>query len=548
MKLKQSSPPKVEIIAHLGLVAAILKKIRLAERIDIRIPKGPSNNNALISHGQAVIALILNGLGFVERRLSFVEGFFENKPVDDLIGAGVTAEMLNDDALGRALDAIHQYGVTKLFSEIAFEIGIEFDLLGKFCHLDTSSLSVTGKYDEFESGHEVKITYGHSKDHRNDLKQLILSLTTTGTAAFPIWMEALSGNSSDGKSFHETIKTVERFQDELKKSQDFIWVADSAFYSLRKLMEHGNNIRWISRVKETILSAKNLVERDRDTLKWIKLENGYEASPQTSYYGGVTQRWLVVFSPQAYKREIITFEDNLVWEDDLIFSKVRKLRNKIFEHKVEAKNELADLRSKHKLFKFETKIKPCYKNKRGKTDSGRQKKQIAGYKVEIIHYKNTEKIQKKRNSKGRFILATNVLNHKEISNQGILNEYKKQSHVEKGFKFIKDKSFLVSDVYLKKSTRIESLMAVMCFSLMAYNIGEFWIREEFKTSDSEITGPDKRKTKRPSLKTVFRVMRDIVIVRSKIRNKFEKYTANLTDDHIKILQCIEGALEIYGHI
>ncbi|AKB18190.1 Mobile element protein [Methanosarcina sp. WWM596] len=53
----------------------------------------------------------------------------------------------------------------------------------------------------------------------------------------------------------------------------------------------------------------------------------------------------------------------------------------------------------------------------------------------------------------------------------MLNHYKNQSKVEKGFRFIKDKSFRVSEVYLKKPQRIETLSLVMVLTLMVYSVG-----------------------------------------------------------------------------
>jgi transposase len=98
--------------------------------------------------GQRALALIINGLGFTDERLYVVSQFFQNKPVERLIGKGVKAEHLNDDALGRLLDAIYAYGTTKIYGEIAFEIGQEKGLLGKSVHVDTSSFSLQGEYAE----------------------------------------------------------------------------------------------------------------------------------------------------------------------------------------------------------------------------------------------------------------------------------------------------------------------------------------------------------------------------------------------------------------
>jgi transposase len=50
--------------------------------------------------------------------------------------------------------------------------------------------------------------HGHSKDHRPDLKQLVIILTTSGPAQLPIWYEGLDGNSSDKANFHQTLARI----------------------------------------------------------------------------------------------------------------------------------------------------------------------------------------------------------------------------------------------------------------------------------------------------------------------------------------------------
>ncbi len=50
--------------------------------------------------------MILNGLGFSNRQLYLVPQYFANKPVKHLLRAGITAEMLNDDCLGRTFGLV----------------------------------------------------------------------------------------------------------------------------------------------------------------------------------------------------------------------------------------------------------------------------------------------------------------------------------------------------------------------------------------------------------------------------------------------------------
>lgn len=136
--------------------------------------------------GERVASMILNGLGFLNDRLYMHTQFFEDKPLNKLLRDGIEAEHINDDALGDCLDAIYKYGCSKLFGEIAFKIAYEQKLFSKFSRIDTTSLSVYGDYAEQDSGQEkeFKVTYGHSKQKRIDLKQVILSLTVNGPSIY----------------------------------------------------------------------------------------------------------------------------------------------------------------------------------------------------------------------------------------------------------------------------------------------------------------------------------------------------------------------------
>ena len=57
----------VERIDHLGIVAGIIKELRIIELIDDKVPK---DEREVISAGEAVAAMIMNGLGFSDRQNS----------------------------------------------------------------------------------------------------------------------------------------------------------------------------------------------------------------------------------------------------------------------------------------------------------------------------------------------------------------------------------------------------------------------------------------------------------------------------------------------
>ena len=194
---------------HLGLVAAVCQDLKIAQRIDDRLH---CDNQRKVSPGMAVVAMILNGLGFTNRRLYLTHQFFESKALEKLLGADLEAKDITDYTLGHTLDDIAEYGSSKLFAEVAFGVAMDNNLLQEINHLDTTSMLVHGAYEVNDDPKVVEVAHGFSKAHRPDLKQIVLSLVVNGPSSIPIWMDPLDGNSSDKVSFHETIKKVEDFR------------------------------------------------------------------------------------------------------------------------------------------------------------------------------------------------------------------------------------------------------------------------------------------------------------------------------------------------
>ena len=85
-----------KLLKHLGLVAGMCDELGIGELVDRLIVQ--DEEKRLVSVGQAVKAMVLNGLGFVNRAL-YLTPLFQDKPVERLIGEGIEAEQLNDDML-----------------------------------------------------------------------------------------------------------------------------------------------------------------------------------------------------------------------------------------------------------------------------------------------------------------------------------------------------------------------------------------------------------------------------------------------------------------
>src|SRR4029450_3758003 len=122
---------------------SMIKDLGLIAMIDTRLMP---DEQEVITPGEAVAAMILNGLGFANRPLSLTPQFFANKPLDLLFREGVQAEMFNRFKLGRTLEEVYVYGGDLLFSELALAVCRQEGIDQRFTHLDTTSFSLSGEY------------------------------------------------------------------------------------------------------------------------------------------------------------------------------------------------------------------------------------------------------------------------------------------------------------------------------------------------------------------------------------------------------------------
>src|SRR5262249_59656880 len=128
---------EISRLARLGIVAGVCREIGVAAYLDAR----DEHTHERISVGTATVAMVLNGLGFANRRLYLVSQFFKTKPVAHLLGPGITAEDLNDECLGRTLDWLYAHDPTALFAEIAAHARRRLGLGVRELHDDTTSVS-----------------------------------------------------------------------------------------------------------------------------------------------------------------------------------------------------------------------------------------------------------------------------------------------------------------------------------------------------------------------------------------------------------------------
>jgi transposase len=152
--------------------------------------------------------MILNGLGFANRPVSLTPQFFANKPLDLLFREGLCAAMFNRFKLGRTLDEAYAYGCDLLFHELALAVCAQEGIDLRFHHLDTTSFALSGAYVPDSDEQAITITHGYSRDHRPDLKQVVLELMVSQDGGVPLVSKSWDGNTSDIAVFQERAQAL----------------------------------------------------------------------------------------------------------------------------------------------------------------------------------------------------------------------------------------------------------------------------------------------------------------------------------------------------
>lgn len=540
MRLVKTTDISTEVIDHHGLVAAVSRDLGIAEKINRRI--GSKDPRRKIQPGLAAVAMIINGLGFTNRRLYLTPQFFKSKAIEFLFEENVCADDFDDHALGKSLDEISSYGANKLYGEIAFEIAMEQGLLGPRAHHDSTSFSLHGEYMDDSTETMIEVTHGYSKDHRPDLKQVMMAMTMTGPANLPIWMEPLNGNSSDKTSFHETIGRVREFQKQLKSCDDFFWTADSALYVADKLLACPE-VNWLSRVPENIKECAALVATPSEDLVWTMGSNGYKWTEVLSNYGGINQRWLLVFSEQAYEREKKTLIRRIAKEKDECNNACWHLGNQVFGCLHDAEKNIAQLNKKYRYHLLQHVIEPIEKYECRGRPNPLTPKVLQGYRVIASVHENQEQITATLNKKGRFVLATNQMDTAELSSERILTQYKEQQSVEGGFRFLKDPWFMIDSFFVKTRRRIEALMMIMTLCLLVYNFAQYRVRKTLKEQNAMVPNQLGKPIDNPTVKWLFQCMEGIAI----IRTATQAMITNINDLRCQIIKLFGAtACQIYG--
>ena len=490
-----------ERLDHLGIVAGVCREIGLADYLDAQ----DDHRHERIGVGTATV--ILNGLGFSNRRLYLAPQFFATKAVERLLGPGITAEDLNDDCLGRTLDWLYAHDPTILFAGIALRARRAFGIRARQIQVDTTSFAVTGEYAPDLDAHTLAVTYGYSRDHRADLKQWMLALATTRQGDVPLYLQTLDGNASDKVSL---VAAVETLATQLAAAEEEapLFVADSGLYSAQNVARlSAAGVRWISRVPDTTAAARAALQVALEGSEDAWTHDGplaWASAPQAP----AGERWVVVRTMSGVERGRATRarkaeQTRGEWEKALWHLSAQR-----FACAPDAQTALnQQLKKRPDWLQVHAQLHAQLRAHPTHDRPGRPRQDAAPdghvWQVEAQVTRDLAALERAALRQACFLVATNVLDPAQLSDQELIATYQEQHSVERGFAFLKDPLFLASSVFVKKPERIVALSLVMVLCLLVYRLAEQRLREQLATTGQTIPSQVNQPTARPTLRWVF---------------------------------------------
>jgi transposase len=520
----------VERLDHLGVIASVIKDIGLIDMINARLVP---DQQAVLTPGEAVAGMILNGLGFAHRPLSLTPQFFASKPLDLLFHDGIRAEMFNRFKLGRTLDEAYAYGCDLLFHELALGVCARDGIDLRFNHLDTTSFSLRGEYIPESDEQAITITHGYSRDHRPDLKPAVLELMVSQDGGIPFVSKSWDGNTSDIEVFQARTQALLAAFKNAPRPRYLI--ADSKLYHEDNAI-HLRPLGFITRLPNTIGSVSEAITQALAVDSWHRLDDHTRYQRLELCHYGLAQRWLVGSSQAALARAEATLNHARQREDEAIQRQLFHLQAKRFatpEAAHEALTALAKGWTYHQVDSYHLSDHKRYARQGRPTPSLPVK--AIDWQIQA-HVRPDEAVigyHKQRHA--CFVIGTNIC-ASELRDTEVIAAYKRQSRVEGGFRFLKDPLVFVSSLFVKKPCRIQGLLMVMTLALLVYSVAQRRLRQHLAHHHATVPNQINQPTMSPTLRWVFQLLEGIHRVRVTVQGQVHDLIEGLNDVQIKVLR------------
>jgi len=477
-------------VGALPILNQVLQRLRLEDHLRAYLPAEDGRTKP--STPRTLLVLLRNLL--VSREPLYGIGQWAARHAPDLLGLTPDeVARLNDDRVGRALDRLFLADVSSLALAVAAHAVRTFRVTLDELHNDSTTVSFFGAYVDAAAEKRylgrptLAITWGHSKDHRPDLKQLLFILTVTEDGGVPIHFRAESGNRTDDRTHRETWELLCR----LTGRRDFLYVADCKLATTGNMayLDHrgGRFVTVLPRSRaEDAAFRKRLREKQ---VPWEHLED------KTDEEGEVVDRYslcpLPTVTAEGYR--LVWYHSTRKAELDAAFRSrclqralrgLGELRRKLFSPRTRYRQPEKVRRAVATILQetgtedwIHIEIAPhtqvSYRQeKRGRPTASTRYVRRVRTRLELRYEIDVARVAEAAASDGVFPLVTNVT---KLSARELLAAYKRQPTIEKRFSQLKT-DFAVAPVYLKQVRRIQGLLCMYFFALLVEALVERELR------------------------------------------------------------------------
>jgi transposase len=547
------------------IINRLLERMRLGELLGKHLPK--EDRRTKIDTPRVVLLLLKNLLISREPVYGVAEWASHFGPdLFDLWSEDI--EHLNDDRVGRCLDRVAAALDTNLIMEVVAQVVAEFDLSLDELHNDSTTVTFHGDHaaaqaEQTRGGQTLPaITWGHNKDHRPDLKQLLYILTVSEDGGVPVYFQAASGNVADDQTHQTTWKLMAQ----LVQRPDFVYVADCKLATTDNMNEiarlGGRFITVLPATRKENTEFRTRLRQRPDTVCWV------DAYPTCQHDGSSGDLFRVCQDEQVSKEgyRLLWFHSRRKAHTDAsaragrlqrALQELEKLRDRLrgprtrFRQRqkvAQAAQEILDNRGVGDFLRFE--ISEIQQEHFHQTHPGRPTKNTKYKRTVELRFELRWKVDLAAMDAalagdGVFPLISNL---KDWSAAEILQAYKRQPIIEKRFFQLKT-DFQVAPVYLKSVSRIVGLLAVYFFALMVQALLERELRRAMKSTNTTSIPlyPEGRPCRRPTTRQLIDVFEPIMrhTIHHFESDEFEMFGTELSPIHDTILKLLGISITSY---
>jgi transposase len=548
-------------VAHLPLILGVLRRLEVATVIDRLLPPHPAH---VISCGRGVEALVLAILDG-DHALYKVGQRLEERGMLALLQPGLTRASLHDYRLGHMLDALFAANLNKVFSALALKALEVYGIRTPWLHQDTTTIALYGAYEDVpKTVGAPRPAYGHSKDGRDDLKQVLLSLGVSGDGGLPLRVGLRDGNRSDSV---ETPLAIEECLALGLESMRGI-VADSKAYSRRTLglcLERGVGL--VTLVPRTCAVRQELEAwgQQQPTFPLLieKLGRTKDEAPRRWHGQSVLRqveveysdgrvvsealRFVVVHSSQLAQQQTQAYTAAQAKEAAAVAAHVQHVHAQWFACEADAAAAIAEYEHRGpgrrgrrpQPWRYHV-LRYCVAADTRRTRRARRGRPVktdpppteAGYRLMV----EVEALANPEEDNGWTVLATTV-GAEVCTDAEILEAYQEQhTTVEPGFRWIKNPA-AIAPVWLEKPERIAALAMLTVVGLLVYSVIQRQVRLYLRTHDQQLPG-NKGMTATPTAAVVLALFSQVALVQLWIEEHEVVQIAGVQPHHLLICDAL----------